>query len=301
MNLTIGVCAFNEAGNIKALLRDVLGQEGLPRATKVIVVASGCTDNTADIVREITMEDPRVLLVEEEARTGKASAINRISAMCPSGLLALVDADTRLLQDALAQVLQPFSDEKIGVVGGLPIVGNPESSAVSKAATIIWRVMRQALSELSLKGKLSFVMGELCCFRTSLVGRVPETVVNEDAYIARLARSKGFKVVLAPQATFVVKVPSSIPDYLAQRRRVTFGHLQMRAQTGRFASSMEGIALNHTWTLLRAMVREAASRPMSIIRTLFVLELEVVAWALAWFDLRTGKQHVLWRRIESTK
>jgi cellulose synthase/poly-beta-1,6-N-acetylglucosamine synthase-like glycosyltransferase len=301
MNLTIGVCAFNEGRNIKTLLNDILSQEGLPGTSSVIVVASGCTDDTTGVVREVMRDNPKIRLIEEENRSGKATAINRILAMRPGGLVMLVDADTRVPRNSVMEVVREFSDEKIGVVGALPIVDNTDSGAVAKSAAIIWRVMTQAMSELSPRDELSFVMGELYCFRTSILQSIPADIVNDDAYIATFARSKGFKVVIAPQARFVTKVPSSIPDYLAQRRRVIFGHRLIKARTGRYATSMEGIALNHTWALVRATIREAASHPTSIIRALLILELEAIAGLLAWLDRKNGKQHVLWKRVETTK
>jgi len=301
MNLTIGVCAFNEERNIKALLLDVLDQKGLPENVRIVVVASGCTDNTADIVRKVIKDNRRLTLIEEEARTGKANAINLILATCPNGVLTLVDADIRLPQGTLARVFNAFSDKRIGVAGGLPVVGNSENGTIAESASIILRIMTWALKELSAKGELAYTMGELYGFRTSLVQRIPDGVVNDDAYVATLVRSKGYKAVLAPGAQFLTRVPSSVPDYIAQRRRVTFGHIRVKAQTGRFATCMEGIALGHKSILLRALVHEAASRPMSILRGVLVLELEVVAWLLAWLDLRSGKQHVLWKRIETTK
>jgi len=294
MNLTIGVCAFNEESNIGALLLDVLGQGGLPEGVRIVVVASGCTDNTAGVVREVMKDTRRLALIEEEARTGKTNAINLILSTCPSGVLTLVDADIRLPQGTLARLFNAFSDKRIGVAGGLPIVGNSENGTIAKSASVILRIMTRALKELSLKGELVYVMGNLYGFRTSLVQRIPDGVVNDDAYVAMLVRSKGYKAVLAPGAQFLTRVPSSIPDYIAQRRRVTFGHMQVKARTGRFATSMEGIAFAHKSILVRAMVHEAASRPMSILRALLVLELEVVVWLLAWLDLRSGKQHVLY-------
>jgi biofilm PGA synthesis N-glycosyltransferase PgaC len=300
MNLTIGVCAYNEERRIKTLLGDILDQKGLPQGSRVIVVASGCTDNTVSIVRNIANSNPRVELIEEESRTGKTNAINLILEKRPVEFLVLVSADIRLPKDSIGEILGAISDEGVAVVGGLPVVENSENGAVAKSAAIIWRVMRQTMTELGSSGELPFVMGELYCFRASLVERIPSQVVNDDAYVATLARTKGFKVVHAAKANFVLKVPSSIPDYVAQRRRVTYGHLLIKAQMGRFAN-MEGIALDHTLILARAMIREAASHPTSVIRVAFLLELEIVVRLLAWLDLRTGRQYATWSRIATTK
>jgi biofilm PGA synthesis N-glycosyltransferase PgaC len=300
MNLTIGVCAYNEEKNIRALLGDVLNQKGLPQDIRIIVVASGCTDNTVGIIRGIMSDDCRVELIEEKTRTGKTNAINLILASCHAGLLALVSADVRIPQNSLSELFRAMPDESIGVVGGLPVVENSENGAVARSATVIWRLMRQAMIELGSRGELSFVMGELYCFRTNLVEQIPPHVVNDDAYVATFARNRGLKVVHAAKANFVLKVPSSISDYIAQRRRVTFGHLLIKGQMGRFAN-IEGMALDHTLILARAMIREAASHPCSIFRALFLLELEGTVRLLAWLDLRAGRQHLVWNRITTTK
>jgi cellulose synthase/poly-beta-1,6-N-acetylglucosamine synthase-like glycosyltransferase len=300
MNLTIGVCAYNEERKIKTLLGDILDQKDLPQGARVVVVASGCTDNTVSIVRDIANSNPKVELIEEKNRTGKTNAINIILAHCPVEFLVLVSADIRLPKDSIGEILRAISDEGVAVVGGLPVVENSDKGTVAKSAAIIWRVMRQTMTKLGSSGELPFVMGELYCFRTSLVERIHFQVVNDDAYIATLARDKGFKVVHAAKANFVLKVPSSIPDYIAQRRRVTYGHLLIKAQMGRYAN-VEGIALDHTLILARAMIREAASHPMSVARAMFLLELEVVVRLLAWLDLREGRQHATWSRIATTK
>jgi cellulose synthase/poly-beta-1,6-N-acetylglucosamine synthase-like glycosyltransferase len=301
MSLTIGICAFNEEGTIATLIEDVLKQRGVSSSTEVIVVASGCTDLTPMIVRRIMSREPRVYLIEEEQRRGKTSAINKILANCKSELLALVDADIRLPPETLWAVLRGFSDERVGVVGAVPVIENCDENLIARSLSMISGIMTRALKELSLRAGLSFVMGETYCFRTKLIGRVPDGVVNDDAYVASYAKSMGFKVILAPEAKFVVRVPSSIPDYIAQRRRVTFGHLQIKEKMGRFATSMEGIALEYPRILLRASIEEAALRPRSIWLALVSLELEAFTRLFALFDMRLGRQHAKWRRIATTK
>ena len=76
---TIGITAHNEEANIGKLLQRILDQKLVtvePR--EIIVVASGCTDNTEAIVRQFEQQDARVRLLSQEKREGKASAINLI-------------------------------------------------------------------------------------------------------------------------------------------------------------------------------------------------------------------------------
>ncbi len=294
MSLTIGVCAFNEEKNIGSILTDVLNQSDLPQDLAIIVVASGCTDNTPAVVRQMMRHDDRVQLIEEQTRTGKTGAINLILSRCRTELLALVDADVRLRQYCFAEILRCFSDQTVGVVGALPIVGNAESGEIAKSAAAISRVLRHAATDLASLGQLSYVMGEMYCFRTGIVQRLPSEIVNDDAYVATCARLKDYRVDLAPRAEFVTKVPSTVWDYVAQRRRITFGHMQIKTRMGRFATSIEGMALGHPWVLLRAMVREAASDLLNVARSVVILELEITSTLMAWLDRVRRKEHVIY-------
>jgi hypothetical protein len=69
--------AYNEEANIGPAVASILSQ-ALRTGTieELIVVASGCEDRTAEIVTEASRTDPRVRLIEQSCREGKASAIN---------------------------------------------------------------------------------------------------------------------------------------------------------------------------------------------------------------------------------
>src|SRR5882762_11097249 len=71
---SIGIMAYNEEANIARTLQAVLAQHGPSiRIEEVIVVASGCTDNTVPIVAQIAEQEARVRLYTQEKREGKAS------------------------------------------------------------------------------------------------------------------------------------------------------------------------------------------------------------------------------------
>ena len=73
---SIGVMAYNEQANIADALASMLGQQlNGRRIAELIVVASGCEDQTCAIVADIARRDDRVRLIEQERRQGKASAM----------------------------------------------------------------------------------------------------------------------------------------------------------------------------------------------------------------------------------
>src|SRR5438094_1268067 len=78
MRVSVAVPAYNEEKNI-GLLIDVLRAQRTRRAeiSEIVVVASGCTDRTAEIVRQRQAQRgvPLRLIVEPE-RHGKVAAIN---------------------------------------------------------------------------------------------------------------------------------------------------------------------------------------------------------------------------------
>jgi len=79
MDITVGVCAYNEEANIGKLLAQILTQRTKEfRIKEVIVVSSGSTDKTDEIVERFAQRYGKVVLMRQRKRAGKYSAINLI-------------------------------------------------------------------------------------------------------------------------------------------------------------------------------------------------------------------------------
>src|SRR5271170_1294399 len=77
MNVSIVVPAHNESVNIRQLLTGLIEQEThLARVVEIVVVASGCTDGTADVARDVGRGRPGMHVHVQERREGKVAAIN---------------------------------------------------------------------------------------------------------------------------------------------------------------------------------------------------------------------------------
>ena len=61
MRVTVGICAFNEGKSLAKNLASVLPQ--LAPDDELVLVASGCTDNTVEVARSFAARDARVIAV----------------------------------------------------------------------------------------------------------------------------------------------------------------------------------------------------------------------------------------------
>jgi cellulose synthase/poly-beta-1,6-N-acetylglucosamine synthase-like glycosyltransferase len=56
--IMIGVCPYNEENNIARLLQNLITEQSIPKESKILVVCSGCTDKTPDIVASFQRRIP---------------------------------------------------------------------------------------------------------------------------------------------------------------------------------------------------------------------------------------------------
>ena len=288
---SVGVMAYNEEMNIRRTLRAVLEQESRRTAVaEVIVVASGCTDNTVAIVREVMQSDTRVQLILQEQREGKASAINLFLQRASSPVLALVGADIIPEKDALERLCACFEDETVGMVGARPVPVNDQDTFTGHAAHLLWQ-LHDTLARRSPK------LGEVVAFR-NVVSSIPtDTAVDELSLQAAIAK-RGQRMVYVPEAVVYNKGPMTVRDFLKQRRRIYAGHLLIRSQEQYEASTMNAGAV--LWALLVNAPAFAGS-PRQALWTVGTVALEALARWQGSRDVKHNRSHHVWQAVTSTK
>src|SRR5690606_17566793 len=111
---SLGIAAHNAEANIGRLLQRLCDhQQRQVELTEIIVVASGCTDNTEGIVLQHASEDPRICLLSQPRREGKASAMNWFIRQAREQVLVLCSADLLPALDALEHLVTPFADPEV--------------------------------------------------------------------------------------------------------------------------------------------------------------------------------------------
>jgi len=92
--ITVGIPAYNEAGNIAYLLESILRQKGkLFTIKEIIVISDGSIDKTNEIVQNYGKKYPFIKLVSRKKRSGKANALNDLYGRVKTDFLVQIDAD----------------------------------------------------------------------------------------------------------------------------------------------------------------------------------------------------------------
>jgi poly-beta-1,6-N-acetyl-D-glucosamine synthase len=286
----VGVMAHDEAAMIGPCLEAILAERaGATRVPVVVVVASGCSDDTVDVARQIAARDPRTRVIVEPERNGKAAAINRFLASTTHPYCALIGADVLLTPGALSRLVAPLADETYGMTGAHVVPTNPRGGLAGNVVHTLWELHHE-LARMGPK------LGEAVVFRR-LFDEIPTNSLVDEVSIEQQVRSTGVQLRYVEDAVVHNFGPERIDDYLRQRERVHRGHLGVRRNTGYSPMSM------NTTLVARAVARYLIRRPERLAHVTVACALETLARSRARYQdmLHGAPESGVWPRIGSSK
>lgn len=303
MRVSYGICAYNEEANIAYLLENLLAQP-LPsyaELCKIIIVSSGSTDRTNHLIKSFGKKDDQIILIEELERNGKASAINEILKEVEGDVLVIVAADNLPAEGSVALLVERlYLNNKVGAVSARPIPVNHHNDRLGCLVHLIWKLHHRQLSHLIKKKDAGHVSGEMFAMRTGVITKIPPVVINDDAYIALTFREREMDVNYCPDAVVFMKAPETVLDFVAQRRRVVFGHHQL-TKMGLCPKTLEGMFLRQPLTVFNILFEELRESPKEALELVKALFLEGIVNVLALLDKIVGRRHLIWKTCLSTK
>ncbi len=294
MNVSIVVPAYNEASGIRRLLTALLDQQTADaRIVEIVVVASGCTDDTADVAREVGRGRPGMHVHVQERREGKVAAINAYLRMRdPRAEVVIVSsADIDLSRDVVEKMVRFLGDHAdVGMVGARPVPDNDGAQIVGRMVKVLWELHHRVALEVPK-------MGEIVAFRAPLVEYVSELSVVDEASIEDIVRAKGYKLGYVPDAVVHNHGPETIGEYFEQRRRVARGHYWLE-----FAFGYQVATLDRSLLLKAALGTARDEDGFGRVALAAAMVSEVAARAVGFWDARVvGGKHRTWRALQSTK
>ena len=133
-------------------------------------------------------------------------------------------------------------------------------------------------------------------FRNVLSSIPTDTAVDELSMQALIA-AKGLHLVYEPQAIVYNRGPTTVRDYLRQRRRICAGHLRIARQEGYVASTMSTRRVGRA-----VLAADCFSAPNTqALWTVGTITLEATARALGYYDFVRHRPHHIWTAVATTK
>ncbi|NUO58033.1 MAG: glycosyltransferase [Hamadaea sp.] len=226
--VSIIVPAYNEEANIAATVRSLVTSD-YPYL-EVIVVDDGSTDRTADIVEGLRLRGVRVI---RQANAGKPAALTTGIRAARANLLVLVDGDTVFQRDTVYNLVQGFTDPRVGAIAGNTKVAN------RKGLLGRWQHLEYVIGFnldrrlFDLAGCMPTIPGAIGAFRrevlqdvASAAGIVSPDTLAEDTDLTMAVLRAGWRVVYAEHAIAWTEAPSSLRQLWRQRYRWCYGTMQ---------------------------------------------------------------------------
>jgi len=289
ISVSVGVIIYNEEQNIGRLLESLLQQKTtIVGITEIIVISSGSTDKSNIIVKNFCKTHPRIRLLRQKKRLGKASAVNLFLSTAKEEVLILSSGDILLSKNTMEKIIVPLKKSSIGIVGSHPVPLNDKNIFFGFAAHLLWNLHH----EISLKTPK---MGEFIAFR-KVFRQIPALSSVDEANIEAVVRGQGYKAVYATEAIIYNKGAETAHEFIARRRHVYAGHLITKHEYGYEVSTIKStriifLLLKHSQFSWRFILWAPA-----------VVLLEAASRFLGFLDYKYKlRSHTVWQVTTSTK
>ncbi len=220
--ITVGIPTYNEEKTIGKCVLSALNQ--LDKNDEIIVVASGCTDNTIPEIKKIQKKDKRIKLIIEKERKGKSSALNLIIKNSKSDIIVQTDGDVIIGENSIEKIVKHFSNPGIGGVSGNPIPIIPKNNIFYYWIKMSYRKIGELRKKQNKKENFVHLSGYLLAFRKKALPKVPFAKGAVDAWMSKIIKERGFKMKYEEKAKVFVKAPLTIRDFVNQKARVRAGY-----------------------------------------------------------------------------
>ncbi|MBS1974132.1 MAG: glycosyltransferase, partial [Bacteroidetes bacterium] len=227
--VSIIVPAFNEEVNAVSSIKSLLNGD-YPNL-EIIFVDDGSKDTTYQKVIA-AFDNNNKVKVFTKPNGGKASALNYGIQQSNADFVVCIDADTKLLPDAISKMMMHFAPgygDNVGAVAGNVKVGN-QVNLLTKWQSIEYissqNFDRKAFSYINA---ITVVPGAIGAFRKKAIedagGFTTDTLAEDCDLTVRILR-KGYTIDNDNKAIAMTEAPETIKMFLKQRSRWSFGVMQ---------------------------------------------------------------------------
>jgi len=230
--VTVVMPVYNGAALVIPKLRSILGQSYPHELLDVIVACDGCDDDTAP--RALSLQDPRVRVLDFPRRRGKAACLRDAVAQARADVIVLTDVRQRLDADAVRLLLENLADPQVAGASGELVLEHDGESAFARAIDAYWRhEVRLREAEAALHSSVG-ATGPFYAIRRECFVAPPLDTILDDVEIPMAAVMQRRRIVYDRRAIAYDRASTTLADERRRKIRTLAGNFQVVARNPRF-------------------------------------------------------------------
>lgn len=220
--VSILISAYNEDQVIEERIENIRSLEYDFSKIELLVGSDCSSDSTDKILNELKNKYGWLKVKSFPTRRGKASVLNDLASEAQYDILVFTDANTKFEANALAKVVEGFSNEKIGGVCGRLILEEPlDGFNQINREKLYWKYETFLKKFEGMLGILIGANGGIFAVRKSLFKKFPlNEAITDDLYQTLAVHSQDFKFSYSYDAVAYEEVSKELKTEF--KRKVRF-------------------------------------------------------------------------------
>ncbi len=285
--ISLIIAGHNEESAIERCVRSL--EKQTYKDFEIICVDDGSTDRTFEIMTRLEREGLIHRAVRLELRGGKASALNMAIRLATGDIMIILDADSKLENNAVEEVLRPLVyDPNMAAVSGTVLLENTYQSLTTRFQAVEYAVgIPVGRTLVGMLDQLVLVSGAFGAFRADAIRHVNGMDVGpgEDFDICLRMRAMGYSIGFTHKSVCYTEAPHAQYNLVRQRLRwerdaVWIRFRKLRFMLNPFSPKFRASELFHTLDFLVLTILPTFLAPYALFMLLLNAEFEFVLMIL---------------------
>ena len=290
--ISIVITSFKEPKTIGKAIESFINQK---TKEKYELIISSPDKETQEIVKKY----PQVKLFKDPGK-GKTYALNLLLPKLKGNIVILSDGDVYVSENSINELLKFFNDKKVGCVTGRPVSINSRDNLLGYWSHLLCYGAHRMRLKRDKKEEFLECSGYLWAFRNKLISEIPRETA-EDSIVPLLLYLKGYKIKYAPLAEVYIKYPSTMHEFIEQKKRTSKAHETLINYTNlkkipRMKSLRNEITESYTLFSFSRDIKE-------FFWTILLFPVRLYIWISSFFALYLKKDSKVdgWQAVKTTK
>lgn len=223
-DITILMAAYNEEELIDDAVKSIFSNNYPPEKIHLIIGSDGSRDRTNEILAEFKNENQNIDYFLYN-RIGKNEVINELIKKVTTDLVFFLDADLRIPNNTLSNLVGLFADETVGtVISRLNIISEQDTDNIGRKGETLYQKYETSMriNESKIQSTINS-MGTLYGIRTKFFDQLPNDLVCDDMHIILQSAYFNHRIIFDNDSETIEVRKKSLSNELQRRVRTTAG------------------------------------------------------------------------------